>query len=150
VSLPVAARRPAYRLAYRALQLFWLVRRPVKVGVKCLVVNDDRILLVRHTYGNRAWDLPGGSLHRHEQPLTGAQREMREELGVRDAAWTALGIVHGTVDHRRDTIHCYRAELPSTAVVLDRGELQTAAWFAPGELPADLGPYVTPIVTRAA
>ena len=146
--LPVAVRRLAYRVAYRVLQVIWLVRRPAKVGVKCLLVNDRRILLVRHTYGDRVWDLPGGALRRREAPLDGARREMREELGVGDATWTSLGAVHGTVHHRRDTIHCYRADLPSPALTLDLGELAVAQWFAPARLPDDLGPYVASIVAR--
>jgi 8-oxo-dGTP pyrophosphatase MutT (NUDIX family) len=141
-------RRLAYRTAYSILRLIWLVRRPVTVGVKCLLVNDGRILLVRHTYGDRAWDLPGGMLKRHEQPLTAARREMREELGIEGASWTSLGAVQGTVHHRRDTIHCYRAELAAPGLTLDLGELATARWFARSELPPDLGHYVVSIVSR--
>jgi 8-oxo-dGTP pyrophosphatase MutT (NUDIX family) len=148
VPFPVAARRFAYRVAYRVLQVIWTVRRPAKEGVKCLLVNDERILLVRHTYGDRAWDLPGGALRRNELPVDGARREMREELGIDGAGWTALGAVQGTVHHRRDTIHCYRAELASPALTLDLGELAVAQWFAPARLPTDLGPYVTSIVAR--
>ena len=142
-------RRLAYRAAYRVLQLIWLVRRPVKVGVKCLLVNDGRVLLVRHTYGDRSWDLPGGALKRREQPLNAARREMREELGIESASWTSLGAVQGTVHHRRDTIHCYGAELAAPNVTPDLGELAAVQWFARTELPPDVGPYVAPIVARA-
>jgi 8-oxo-dGTP pyrophosphatase MutT (NUDIX family) len=142
-------RRLAYRTAYRVLRLIWLVRRPAKVGVKCLLVNDDRILLVRHTYGDRVWDLPGGALKRREQPLNAARREMREELGIEEASWTSLGAIQGSVHHRRDTIHCYGAELTAPSVTLDLGELAAAQWFGRSELPPDVGPYVAPIIARA-
>jgi ADP-ribose pyrophosphatase YjhB (NUDIX family) len=141
-------RRLAYRAAYSMLRLIWLLRRPTQIGVKCLLINDGRILLVRHTYGDRSWDLPGGMLKRHEQPLSAARREMREELGVEGAGWTSLGAVQGTVHHRRDTIHCYRAELTAPGLTLDLGELAAAGWFTRSELPPDLGPYVVPIVAR--
>jgi 8-oxo-dGTP diphosphatase len=74
VQLPVIVRRVIYRSGYRVLQLFWLVTRPTKSGVKCVLVERDRVLLVRHTYGRRSWDLPGGALKRGEPPLSGARR----------------------------------------------------------------------------
>jgi 8-oxo-dGTP pyrophosphatase MutT (NUDIX family) len=149
VPVPVPLKRVAYRIAYRVLQVVWMVRRPAKVGVKCLLVHDGRILLVRHTYGDRAWDLPGGALKRREEPLAAARREMREELGIKSAGWTSLGAVRGTVHHRRDLIHCYRAELAQPEVTIDPGELATSRWFAPGELPSELAPYVAPILAHA-
>jgi 8-oxo-dGTP pyrophosphatase MutT (NUDIX family) len=149
MSAPLTARRWAYRLAFRTLQVFWFVTRPRKQGVKCLLTDHEQILLVRHTYGRRAWDLPGGGVKRHEAPLAAAQREMGEELGVREAQWTDLGALHGRVDRRHDTIHCFRAELATPVLTIDRGELAVAEWFERHRLPSDLGPYVLPIVTRA-
>jgi 8-oxo-dGTP pyrophosphatase MutT (NUDIX family) len=149
VQPPVAARRLAYRVAYRLLQVSWLVRRPAKTGVKCLLMHRDRILLVRHTYGDRRWDLPGGSMKRGEDPLSCASREMREELGVQVGEWTSLGTVEGIFHHRRDTIHCFSAQLASPGVDLDLGELQMASWFAAPDLPPRLAPYVLPVVSQA-
>jgi 8-oxo-dGTP pyrophosphatase MutT (NUDIX family) len=148
VQAPVGARRLAYRAAYRTLQVSWLVRRPMKRGVKCLLVNRERVLLVRHTYGDRRWDLPGGAMRRNEEPLATARREMHEELGIESARWTALGIVEGVFHHRRDTIHCFRGELESPEVRLDLGELQTASWFDRSDLPPNLAPYVLPVLRR--
>jgi 8-oxo-dGTP pyrophosphatase MutT (NUDIX family) len=150
VQAPVAARRLAYRAAYRTLQFSWLLRRPAKRGVKCLLVNRERVLLVRHTYGDRRWEVPGGAMRRNEEPLATARREMHEELGIEAATWTALGTVQGTFHHRRDTIHCFRAELESPALTLDLGELQAASWFHSSDLPPNLGPYVLPVLSRAA
>jgi 8-oxo-dGTP pyrophosphatase MutT (NUDIX family) len=149
VQPPIAARRLAYRAAYRTLALWWLVRRPAKRGVKCLLVNQDRILLVRHTYGHRDWDLPGGAMKRGEAPLATARREMQEELGI-EADWTSLGAVEGSVDHRRDLIFVFRAQLAEPAITINRAELSTASWFAGSNLPPNLGPYVLPIVSRSA
>jgi 8-oxo-dGTP pyrophosphatase MutT (NUDIX family) len=149
VQLPVGARRLAYRAAYGALEFSWLVLRPNKLGVKCLLTRADRVLLVRHTYGHRCWDLPGGGMKRHEEPVSAARREMREELGIEAAEWTDLGDIHGIVQHRRDTIRCFRAELPTAAITIDLGELSAASWFKLSALPPELGPYVMPILRRA-
>jgi 8-oxo-dGTP pyrophosphatase MutT (NUDIX family) len=149
VSATLTLRRLGYRLAYRVLQVFWFIARPDVEGVKCLVTDRDRVLLVRHTYGRRSWDLPGGTIKRRESPLSAARREMSEELGIDDVPWADIGRLSGRHDHRRDTIHCFRAELQEPAIVLDEGELEVARWFARGDLPADIAPYVATIVAAA-
>ena len=148
VELPIALRRLGYRAAYRLLQLFWFVARPHKSGVKCVLTHGEWVLLVRHTYGHRAWDLPGGSIKRHEPPLSAARREMNEELSIQTGEWQPLGELHGTMDRRRDTVYCFHATLATPAIAIDRGELETARWFLRSELPAELGAYVVPIIAR--
>ena len=81
--LAVKARRAGIRCAYIGLRAYWFLTRPHVIGVKCVVTHGDDVLLVRHTYGHRAWDLPGGTVKRREVPLAAAQREMHEELGRR-------------------------------------------------------------------
>jgi 8-oxo-dGTP pyrophosphatase MutT (NUDIX family) len=136
----VPARRLGYRLAYRILQVVWLITRPSQTGVKCLLSHGGRILLVRHTYGDQRWDLPGGMVKRGEPPEATARREMGEELGVDASDWVVLGRMEGSMDHRRDTIHLFTAELTDDAVTIDEGELHVAQWFEPGGLPAPLRP----------
>ncbi len=142
-------RRLGYRIAYRILQAAWLVSRFPRRGVKCVVTDGDLVLLVRHTYGRRCWDLPGGTLHRDEPPLSAARREMREELGLAQAEWIPLGELRGLGGNRRDTVHCFRAELSEPHLSLDLGELAEAAWFRRARLPADVGPYVGRILALA-
>jgi 8-oxo-dGTP pyrophosphatase MutT (NUDIX family) len=149
VPVTLTLRRLGYRTAYRVLQVFWFVARPRKHGVKCLVTCRDRVLLVRHTYGSRAWDIPGGGIKRRESPLSAAGREMTEELGLDGVPWTAIGELRGNVNHRRDTIHCFRAEVCEPALTIDRGELATVEWFARSALPDDLAPYVGSVIARA-
>ena len=82
------------RCAYVGLRVYWCVARPTVVGVKCVVANDDDVLLVRHTYGRRVWDFPGGTVRRRELPIDAARREMHEELGRRIEDWEELGALH--------------------------------------------------------
>jgi 8-oxo-dGTP pyrophosphatase MutT (NUDIX family) len=137
-----------YRLAYRVLQVIWFITRPSQNGVKCLLCHGDEILLVRHTYGVRDWDLPGGMVKRGEHPEQTARREMHEELGVQPPQWADLGSVSTTLEHRQDTIHLFGAELVTPSVTIDRGELAAAQWFSPGELPP-MRPLSTQILHHA-
>ena len=139
-------RRLLYRLGYRILHAVWLVTRFPRRGVKCVVLDGERVLLVRHTYGRRCWDLPGGTLRRDEPPLSAARREMGEELGLEGADWVALGELRGLDGHRRDTVHCFRARLRTPALSVDRGEIAEADWFERARLPVDIGPYVRAIL----
>jgi 8-oxo-dGTP diphosphatase len=146
--LPIPLRRVGYKVAYASLRAWWLVRRPRVSGVKCVLTYGDLVLLVRHTYGHRSWDLPGGSLKRGESPQLAASREMSEELGVGVEQWSVIGHFSTRFDHRREQLHCFRAELPDPSLELDRGELDAADWFPRDQLPADLGRYVMPILAR--
>jgi 8-oxo-dGTP pyrophosphatase MutT (NUDIX family) len=156
VPLSVTVRRLGYRLAYRILQVVWLLTRPSQEGVKCLLWHRGEILLVRHTYGHRGWDLPGGMVKRGEPPEDTARREMQEELGIRAARWADLGSVNTSIDHRHDTIHLFGAELVTPSVTIERSELDVAQWFAPTALPpmrplgAEILHHALPLVLFAA
>ena len=139
----------AFRLAYTILRASWFLHRPRFNGVKCVLTDQDRVLLVRHSYGPRQWELPGGGIKRHELPSGAARREMREELGIDIDDWMALGEMPASIHGRDGTLHCFAATPSATRIAADRGELAAAAWFAPTALPSDLGPYVASIIARA-
>lgn len=141
----VRLRRLGYRSAYMLLRGYWLLRQPQLRGVKCVLTAGELILLVRHTYGPREWDLPGGSIKRGESPADAAKREMREELGIA-IDWTPFGEVTGRMHHRRDRMFCFRAPAPRTPLVFDLGELAGAKWFAPDRLPASVGHYTRQVL----
>ena len=78
------------RLADRARKLVWRAFGPRIVGVRAIVVDHGstgdesppRVLLVHHSYGTRAWHLPGGGVKRRESLEAGIRREVREEAGI--------------------------------------------------------------------
>jgi len=146
VTFAVAVRRQGYRVAFALLRAYWFVRRPILHGVKCVLTDGDQVLLVRHTYGPREWDLPGGAVRRGEPPADTARREMQEELGIAIDSWTPLGDVWAEIHYARDTLHCYRAELRDPAFSFARAELGAARWFPRDRLPPDIKPYVPRIL----
>lgn len=148
--LPVPIMRLGYRTAYATMRVYWFIRRPKVAGVKCVLTRGTQVLLVRHSYGDRGWDLPGGSVKRRELPVDAARREMNEELGVMVDDWVPLGRLLAHMHHRRDTMYCFRAELDDAPITMDRGELEAAEWFPRGALPSDLGDHVRRIMARVA
>jgi 8-oxo-dGTP pyrophosphatase MutT (NUDIX family) len=146
--LPLQARRVGIRLAYVGMRVYWFLVRPQLIGVKCVVTQGDDVLLVRHTYGCRDWDLPGGGVKRHEAPLDAARREMHEELGRQIEDWLALGQMQGTANHHRDRLHLFHGQLEDRRIDLDLTELAEAAWYPRDQLPANLARYVRQILAR--
>jgi 8-oxo-dGTP pyrophosphatase MutT (NUDIX family) len=149
MTLSIVLRRLVYRVAYHVLRAYWRVFNPRVEGVKCVVLDGDSVLLVRHTYGERCWDLPGGMIRRGEPPLLTAQREMGEELGLADVEWRPIGDLQVRMFKRDESLYCFRTDVHSPALTLDLVELQGARWFAPGRLPADLGVHVRAILALA-
>jgi 8-oxo-dGTP diphosphatase len=60
-----------------------------RIASGALFVNDDRVLLVRKTYGN-GWDIPGGYADTGESPAAACRRELKEELGIEREAQQLL------------------------------------------------------------
>ena len=52
------------------------------IGVTGIIFNEkDEVLLVKHTYRQIKWSLPGGYLKAKEHPSEGVEREIKEETG---------------------------------------------------------------------
>jgi 8-oxo-dGTP pyrophosphatase MutT (NUDIX family) len=138
----VATLRVLYRIAYRLARLRAMVLPRRQRGVKCLLTHGDEVLLVRHTYGPRIWQLPGGTARRGEPPLAVAAREMQEELGLRGLAWRELVTLELALEGIPVSLTCAHAELDDPAVRPDPVEIEEARWFAMDELPARRGEEV--------
>lgn len=147
--LPVPARRAAYRVAYRLLSAWRLVRRPRRSGVKCVLRDGERVLFVRHTYGRRyMWDLPGGGIRRGEQPASAAAREALEEVGV-DATWEWLAAL--TFDERGETtLHVFVADVDAPALMPDPGEIAEVRWGPVAAPPRPLSPSARAVLAELA
>lgn len=49
---------------------------------RMLIVVKDEVLVVKNWLGRGHWSLPGGGVHKHENPLEAVLREVQEELAV--------------------------------------------------------------------
>ncbi|GLZ79237.1 NUDIX hydrolase [Actinorhabdospora filicis] len=139
--LPIPA--PVLRLLFPLRRAYWHLRRPRTFGVKALLAHPDgggRLLVVRHSYGDRArWGLPGGGYRpARETAAEAVAREVREELGlvIAPGAFAELDTVLVDGGGKRDTLTLFAARAVD-AGVRRSPELAEARWVADvGELGA--------------
>jgi ADP-ribose pyrophosphatase YjhB (NUDIX family) len=126
-----------YKVAYIGLRVVSLLLRPRTRGVKCVLCAGDEILLVRHSYGPRHWDLPGGFVRRREAFEAAARRELAEELGAgADGSFTDLGELRRDFAGRHETLHGFRVDVGDRTAAIQGFELRELGWFRRDELPA--------------
>jgi 8-oxo-dGTP pyrophosphatase MutT (NUDIX family) len=69
------------RLVYLAYRVYCFFVRPLTLGVRVMMIQNGKVLLVRHTYLD-GWFMPGGGVKRRETLEQAARREAREEVGA--------------------------------------------------------------------
>jgi 8-oxo-dGTP pyrophosphatase MutT (NUDIX family) len=123
------------RIAYLLKQGVDRITRPVQFGVRIILMQDGKVLLVRHTY-MRGWHFPGGAINRMETPLEAAAREAREEAGVEllDAP-AFVGIFTSYAHGKSDHIAVYLCRNFRIGRATDRYEIAEARLFAIDDLP---------------
>ena len=81
----------------------WRILRPLTLGVRMIVVDNDQVLLVR-SHGHSAWHLPGGAVKRGEVLADGALRETREETGCTAEVDGLLGVYSNFSEWKSDHV----------------------------------------------
>jgi 8-oxo-dGTP pyrophosphatase MutT (NUDIX family) len=103
-----------------------------------VAVFDDagRVLLIRHTYGNRQrWDFPGGWVQGGEPGIEAARREALEEIGL-ELDLEPVGAVDADWDHKHEHLEFFAARFPPGATGrFDPVEIAEVGWFDPAEPP---------------
>lgn len=144
--------RLAYRLGFRAMLLWWRLRRPEHRGAVVALWLEGKVLLVRQSYRVRPV-LPGGGVRRGEAPRQAACRELAEELGLElaEEALAFAGEWVGWMDHRRDHVSLFEHHLGAPpALRLDNREIVAADFVAPEEaLAGPLPPFLRPYLEAA-
>ena len=91
---------------------------PVRADHSVLLLNQYRPAI-----GRFIWEIPAGTMHRGEDPLDCAKRELQEECGVRGNRFEKIGEILVAPGYSDERIHLYLAtELVSSKQRLDEDE----------------------------
>ncbi|MBL8088966.1 MAG: NUDIX domain-containing protein [Anaerolineales bacterium] len=89
------------KLLYLGFKIYCFIFRPVRMGVRVMMIQDDKVLLIRHTY-LEGWFMPGGGLNRNESLEQATRREAKEETGADLGEVTLLGVFSNFIQWKTD------------------------------------------------
>jgi 8-oxo-dGTP pyrophosphatase MutT (NUDIX family) len=136
--IPRPLHRQALRVAHELRKYWWRYARPNVIGCRVLAFDDqDRLLLIRHSYGRRGWLPPGGGMRRGEDPLAGAIREFGEEVGCPLHAPFLVDVVEESLQGARSIVHIVAGGVGGKPVA-DGREIIATAFFTADDLPGDM------------
>src|SRR6185503_20029166 len=111
------------------------------LGAACAIFDAaGRVLLVRHSYGRRNWELSGGGAEAGESPNETALRELGEETGLSGLVVRLTGLYLEVEHERGPFLHVvFRVRIdggddPQPA----SPEIEDAGWFEVDALPTPI------------
>jgi len=129
-------------LRTRLFHAWFLMTRPMTLGVRALAIDADRrVLLVKHTYV-AGWHLPGGGVESGETVMEALEKELREEANVELGAAPVLHSVHfNRRVTRRDHVVLFRcADVRQVTPKRRDREIIAAEFFELDALPEGITP----------
>ena len=105
-------------------------------GVAAAVVDGGRVLLVRHTYGEKAgrWAMPGGYANPNERLDQAAVREIKEEVGLQTEVVDAIALVTQTSARGGAVFVVFRLRPLAGVATPDGVEVDHIGWFTVEEV----------------
>jgi ADP-ribose pyrophosphatase YjhB (NUDIX family) len=113
------------------------LREDCSVGVFVVVPGkDDRILLVKHKYGQKKWSLPGGGIELGESVEEAAIREVKEETGLEIEISHLIGIF--SLQKSKGIIILFEArKISQSPGNWDKDEIETWSFISLNDLPSN-------------
>ncbi|WP_130802315.1 NUDIX hydrolase [Acinetobacter ihumii] len=104
-----------------------------RVGAHAVITNsENKVLLLKASYANQSWGLPGGGVDPDETILQALLRECQEELGVTVQVAYLSGIyLHTDIQAHVSIFRCY---LPEHANIVLSDEHLAYQFFAVDDL----------------
>jgi 8-oxo-dGTP pyrophosphatase MutT (NUDIX family) len=100
---------------------------------RVLICVEEEVLLVKGIVSGGKWSMPGGGLHKNEEPIMGALRETKEETGINLQAdqLSFKGTFKGVNSEKhRYTYHVFTVRLPNKpTIIMQAHEIQDTTWM---------------------
>lgn len=119
--------------------LYFYLKKDERTRV--VVRVGDEILILKGWYGSNKWMLPGGGMHKGEEPAAAAVRELAEETGIIVEPEELQHISNGDVSDNyglQYKYHLFTLVLPARPESTRRNyEIYDSDWRTPAVLIAD-------------
>ncbi|MBI3624375.1 NUDIX hydrolase [Candidatus Saccharibacteria bacterium] len=115
----------------------WWVYFRIGCRTRVVIEHDGKILVVQNWLGAGRWILPGGGLHREENPGIGAAREVYEETGIKLEPKELRLIGKGKISHHGfgyKYVGFYAEMKEAVTLKPQRLEVAKLTWMTPSEL----------------
>jgi 8-oxo-dGTP diphosphatase len=120
-----------------------------RIGAAAIILDEDRrVLLVKHKYGRRNWELPGGYVEPGESTTDAVVREVREETGLRVVPLRLTGIYYEADTDMHQFAFLGSSEEEGCPHPVDP-EIEACGFFAIDKLPRPIHDLVTRRISDA-
>ena len=107
---------------------------PFTIGVGGVVIDQEKVLLVKLTYGHKGWILPGGYVKSTETIGRAVKREVREETGL-EVKPTQIIAARSKADQGRCDIYiALLVKVLGEDLKPDRNEISDLKYFTLSEM----------------
>lgn len=117
-------------------KVYWFIVRPKTRGVKGIIFNQGKVLMVRLTYYPHTWTFPGGGVHKNEDIRSAVIRECAEEVGIQLQKPQYIGELYFNYEYKKDTVFVFKENINSSEIKIDGKEVAEANWYELDNLPA--------------
>lgn len=129
-------------------RLYCLISKPNRVGVKIVIKHNNEILLLKRSYGEKIWTLPGGGINKNESPEEAAKRETKEEVGINLENISQYGSFRHKGENIEDFVYVFAAEVQNKTFNSSNYEIEEARWFNIEDLKLKIAEQQTPILRK--
>ena len=138
------------RLRQKLFHFYFLLTRPLTLGVRAIIKNEQgQVLLVKHAY-SEGWHLPGGGVQPGETCDLAMRRELAEEVGIEPISLTLAQVIQNSTVSRRDHVIIYVTDnwRQNSTHKPNPLEIDSIIWFSESELPMDVAPDTAEALIR--
>jgi 8-oxo-dGTP pyrophosphatase MutT (NUDIX family) len=121
---------------FSAWPAFWVYFKLDRGRTRVVLINDDKVLVMKQWISPGKWNLPGGGIQAGESAVEGAVRELYEETSLKldprqlqsvgRATYRQYGLSFG--------YHVFWAKVATSNVRAQRIEVSDLEWRCPGDL----------------
>lgn len=107
------------------------------IGVFCIILDNNQILLGKRNYGNYGWTLPGGSVENNESIVEALKREVIEETGQEIENIQYVLTSYSIKEYSIALIFIAKIKCKNE-IIFSKNELTEVKWFDISRLPFEL------------